>query len=226
MTDALIVTEQWSQFYTLYLDGTLEIRGMPSREDFEATWFYVMNLKNVLNRWIGNLLCHAEKAEWGGEDYITEIAEMTGRSKASIYQIHSTYSRLSQDAQVEGVKYSYDLHAAKLPKPLQRPMLEDVAAGKYKNSDEFNKAVKTAIREPNLPRPTTTKPLPIPCPICGGNGFEREQLSWYECPNPHCGTHADELLDKFNLLLDAVREFYQTGWREPLDEFVQPYKWT
>ena len=222
MADTLTITAPWSRFYTFYLDGMIEVREDPSQADFEAAWAYVLRLREVMNRWIGNLMCHADKAEWGGPEYITGLMEATGRSRSSLYQIHSIYKRLI--VLVPGVKYSYDREAARLPPEKQRPMLEQVAAGKYTNSTEFGKAVSAEIKAP--PRTVYPPPLPIPCPICSENGWNREQLSWYECPNPLCGTHGDELLDQHNRLLAAARELYQTGDRGPLDEFARLYNWT
>lgn len=219
MTDALIITAPWSRFYTFYLNGTVEVRNDPSQADFEAAWAYVLQLRSVLNRWIGNLMCHADKAEWGGTDYITELMEATGRSRASLYQIHSTYSRLRPENQRDGVKYSYDLHAARLPPEQQGPMLDRVKAGDFRNSDVFGDAVRQQIKAP--PRPTYPPPVPIPCPICDENGWKRERLGWVECP--HCGTHGDEIVDKLNELLGIVREFYQTGARDELDAFMELY---
>lgn len=219
MTDTLTIVAPWSHFYTICLDGTVEVRGDPSQEDFEAAWAYVLRLREVMNRWIGNLMCHADKATWGGPEYITGLMEATGRSRSSLYQIHSIYKRLI--VLVPGVKYSYDREAARLPPEKQQPMLEQVAAGKYTNSTEFGKAVSAEIKAP--PRTVYPPPLPIPCPICSENGWNREQLSWYECPNHLCGTHADEVIDKFNELLGIVREFRQTGTRDDLDAFMALY---
>jgi len=196
------------------------VRGNPTQEDFEAALTDLCQLKADLPRIIGNLLAHGE-SRWG-EDYITGIMETFDRSRGTLYQYKSVYARLPVENQRPDVKYSYDRQAARLPPEQQAPMLEQVAAGQFANSDEFAQAVRAKLKEPK--RPTTTRPLPIQCAICGGNGWDRERLNWYECP--HCGAHGDELLDKFNQLLAAVRELYQTGVRDDLDAFVQPFKWT
>ena len=104
MTDALIITAPWSRFYTIYLDGTIEVRGDPSQEDFEAAWGYLIHLKSILNRVLGNMMTHAEKAEWGGPDYLTGLMEAADRSRPSLYQYHSVYRRLLPENQREGVK--------------------------------------------------------------------------------------------------------------------------
>ena len=224
MSDALTTAASapWRQFYHVGPGGIVEVRGNPTQADFESALADLCQLKADLPRIIGNLLAHGA-SKWG-DDYITGIMERFDRSRNTLYQYKSVYSRLPVENQRPDVKYSYDRQAARLPAEQQAPMLAQAAAGDFANSDEFAQAVRAKLREPKVKPSQTTKPLPIPCAICGGNGFDRERLNWYECP--HCGAHGDELLDKLNQLLSAVRELYQTGDRGPLDSFIQPYKWT
>lgn len=220
MADALTTAAaaHWRKFYQVRQGGIVEIRGNPTQADFEAALHDLCQLKADLPRIIGNLLAHGE-SRWG-QDYITGIMETFDRSRGTLYQYKSVYARLPVEQQRPAVKYSYDRQAARLPPAQQGAMLDRVEAGDFANSDEFAQAVRAQINEPT--RPKTTKPRPIPCAICGGNGFDRERLNWYECP--HCGTHGDELLDQYNRLLAAVKELYQTGVRDSLDAFVQPFK--
>jgi len=212
--------------YTIDDAGLLYVHGNPTRDDFECAWAYICHIRDILPRVIGNLMCHAEKAEWGGPEYVTELMETTDRSRWTLYQWHSVYRRLSPANQLPGVKYSYDREAARLYESpnLQRTMLERARRGDFENSDQFRQAVRQALREPEPQRYGTTGDKPIPCPICGGNGWNREHLHWSECPG--CGAHGDEALEQLAAWMEAVQAFYQDGDRTELDRLARLYKWT
>lgn len=223
--NALTLPDSVQQFYTVDDGGLLYVRGNPTREDFEIAWAAIIHARDILNRVIGNLMCHAERAEWGGPEYVTGLMERTDRSRNALYQYHSVYSRIPPGNQLPGVKYSYDRAAARLcehPR-LQRAMLERVQRGDFVNSDQFTAAVKQALKEPDPERWATTRDAPIDCPICGGNGWNREHLHWTECPG--CGAHGDEILDLYTDALAAIQEFAVNGAVDGLRAIAHRYGW-
>jgi len=223
MTDAITIaaTAPWREFFHIHTSGALEVHGQPTQADFEQALYDLCRVKDTLQRTIGNLLAYGER-RWQA-DYITGLMEAMDRSRSALYQYKSVYARLPPEHQRPGIKYSYDRELARLPPEQQPAMLDKLEAGKFANSDELREAVRAQLREP--PRSQAPPPRPIPCPICGENGWRRDKLHWSECPNQFCGAHGDEVLERFNDLLDAVQEFYTTGDRGPLDKFARLYKW-
>lgn len=203
--------------------GLLYVHGIPTKADFEAAWTYLCHIRDILPRVMGNMLAHAKDAEWGGPEYITELLETPGlgRSRNTLYQYHSTYSRLPAENQRPGIRYTYDREVARLPVEQQAPMLDRIERGDFDNSDQLIAAVRQAKREP-APPTYNTRPRPLNCPFCNENGLDRERLHWSECP--HCHAHGDELLDRFAVLLDAVRRFTLYGELDGIVDFCTPYK--
>ena len=205
--------------YSIDDDGLLYIHGSPTQADFELAWDYVLHVQSILPRIIGNMLAHAER-QWGSM-YTDELIERSGRKYSTLAQYHSTYSRLPPEHQRPGILYSYEREVARLPIDKQPAVLDRVEAGEFSNSDELALEVRRLRHEPAR---YVEQPRPMPCPICGGNGWSRAALHRVECPHAECGAHGDEILERFAALLDAVREYYTTGDRGPLDVFVQAYK--
>lgn len=206
-----------AETYLVDDDGHLYVFGDATEDAFMALWAHLMGLAESIQRAIGNALVHAR--DTFGEDWTEALIETTGRRRNTLQHYLSTYSRLPTEHQAHGVKHSYDRQIARLPQDQQPAMIDRVLAGEFVNSDQCAAAVREQLREPE--RETFAPVGPVRCPICNELAVKAGPLEWSECVN--CGAHVREMVDRANLVIDAVREFMRTGDRGALDALVTEY---
>jgi len=225
----------WRGYYSIQpMTGQVEVRNDPPQAIFEQAWAYLNTLDDNMPRILGNMLAHSQ-ARWG-EMYTDDLMQRSGRKYFTLTQYKSTYGRIPKDVQDAhpGAKHTYCRIVSGLAKDnepdaeRQDAVLTRIEAGEFDEPDpnypKLDTKEKRIRRIVNMLKgqPTPKPERPMLCPVCGGNGWTRADLHKPECPR--CGMHGDELLTRLDELTACVREFYTTGHRTPLDNFVRTYK--